>query len=222
MSLTVPPGGVVVLGGRSGSGKSTLLEICAGLLKPSDGRVAWDGAEVGRMSKYALYALRKSLGYVFQVHALIANHSVFDNIALPLRCGGRDLSGEQIKKRVWAQMEELGIGRDIEKKFPETLSAAQLRSVALARALVSDPKLLILDEPFSGVDPFTSTTIINVLRRRWAKSGMTVIMAAHSMSAWPEWEAGRYQLKDGRLESADEAFPAVRDLKYNQKFTYAK
>jgi ABC-type methionine transport system ATPase subunit len=221
VNLTVPQGGVVVFGGRSGSGKSTLLEICAGLLKPSAGRVLWDGEDITGMPKYGLYARRKSIGYVFQVHALIANHSVFDNIALPLKCAAA-LSGEQIRKKVWSQMEELGISREIEKKFPETLSVAQLRSVAIARALVNTPRMLILDEPLSGIDPFTSGTIVDVLHRRRARDGMSVIMAAHTMSAWPEWEAGRYQLKDGRLEAAGEAFSAVRDLKFHQKYSHAK
>ena len=217
VNLAVAPGGVAVFGGRSGSGKSALLEICAGLLKPSGGSVLWDGDDITNMSKYELYARRKSVGYVFQVHALIANHSVFDNIALPLRCG-TDLSGEQIRKRVWAQMEELGISRDIEKKFPETLSVAELKCAAVARALINSPKLLMLDEPLSGVDPYTAGMITNALHSRWKRDGMSVIMSSHSISAWPEWSAGRFQLKGGRLERADEAFAKARDLRGNTRF----
>jgi ABC-type methionine transport system ATPase subunit len=220
VDLRVPSGGVAVFGGRSGSGKSALLEICAGLVKPDSGRVLWDGEEITGLSRYDLYSRRKSIGYVFQVHALIANHSVFDNIALPLKCGA-DLSAGQIKEKVWAQMEELGISGEIEKKFPELLSTAQLKSVAIARALINHPKLLILDEPLSAVDPFTARAIIDVLRKRWAEEGMSVVMAAHSVSAWPEWEAGRYHLRDGRLVSADEAFSKALDLKQHRKYTHA-
>jgi len=217
IDLTVAPGGVALFGGRSGEGKSTLLEICAGLLRPSGGSVLWDGDDITAMSKYELYARRKSVGYVFQVHALIANHSVFDNIALPIRCG-TDLSADRIREKVRAQMEELGISRSIEKKFPEALTVAELKSVAVARALINAPKLLMLDEPFSGVDPYTAGMIINVLHSRWKRDGMSVIMAAHSISAWPEWSAGRFMLKGGRLDRADEAFAKARDLRGNMRF----
>jgi energy-coupling factor transporter ATP-binding protein EcfA2 len=119
-------------------------------------------------------------------------------------------------------MDELNISRDIEKKFPEWLSAAQLKSVAIARALVSEPRFLLLDEPLSGVDPFTADCILNVLHGKWKRGGMSVIMASHSLSAWPEWSAKRFVLKDGRLESAGEAFAPVRSVKYHQRYNYAK
>jgi ABC-type transporter Mla maintaining outer membrane lipid asymmetry ATPase subunit MlaF len=221
VDLAVEPGGVAIFGGRSGSGKSALIEICAGLLAPSAGSVLWDGEAVTGMPKYDLYARRKSVGYVFQVHALISNHTVLDNIALPLKCGA-DLGNKEITERVRSMMRELNISPDIERRFPEALSAAQLRSVALARALINDPKLLLLDEPFSGVDPFTVDSIIGALHKRWKKGGMSVIMAAHSLSAWPEWGAKRFMLKNGRLEPAGEAFPPASGLKRNQRYSHAE
>jgi len=226
IDLTVAPGGVVLFGGRSGAGKSALLEICAGLHKPSSGSVLWDGEDITAMSKYELYARRKSVGYVFQVHALIANHSVFDNIALPLRCG-TDLSADRIREKVWAQMDELGISRSIEKKFPEALTAAELKSAAVARALINAPKLLMLDEPFSGVDPYTANTIVKVLHERWQRDRMSIIMASHSISAWPDWSAGRFMLKGGRLERAEESFAKVRgglrgNINFDRKYNHAE
>jgi ABC-type methionine transport system ATPase subunit len=221
VSLTIAPGEVFIFGGRSGAGKSALLEICVGLLKPSRGAVLWNGEDITGMSKYELYGRRKSVGYVFQTHALIANHSVFDNIALPLKCGG-NLNSREIRGKVESLMDELKISRDIEKKFPEMLSAAQLRSVAIARALVNEPNFLLLDEPLSGVDPLTADCILNVLHEKWKKCGMSIIMAAHSLSAWPEWSAKRFMLKDGCLEPASEAFGAVRNVKYHQRYSYAK
>jgi ABC-type transporter Mla maintaining outer membrane lipid asymmetry ATPase subunit MlaF len=221
VSLTVEPGGVAVLGGRGGQGKSALLEICAGLVKPSSGTVLWDGEDITSMPKYDLYNARKSIGYVFQVHALISNHTVFDNIALPLKCGA-NLSGGQVKEKVWAQMEELGIGREIEKKLPETLDAAQLKCVAVARALVNSPKLLILDEPLNGIDPFTADTIINVLYKKWKKDGMSVVMTAHSMSAWPELNAKYFMLTGGRLESAGAASAAAHGFKNHERYIHAE
>jgi ABC-type transporter Mla maintaining outer membrane lipid asymmetry ATPase subunit MlaF len=222
--LSVEPGGVAIFGGRSGSGKSALLEICAGLLKPACGEVLWDGDDIVPMSKYELYGRRKSVGYVFQTHALIANHSVLDNIALPLKCG-TDLGNKEITERVRSLMHELGISPDIEKRFPETLSAAQLKCAAVARALINKPRLLLLDEPFSGVDPHTADRIVNAVHGRWKKGGMTVIMSSHSLGVWPEWDAQRSVLKDGRLEPAGEAFAsytAARGLKHSQRYSYAK
>ena len=209
ISLTVEPGRVVMFGGRSGCGKSALLEICAGLLNPSGGRVLWDGENMTGIPRYELYSRRRSMGYVFQMHALITNHTVFDNIALPLKCG-TDLSGERIKNKVWSQMDELGISRGIEKRFPEALSAAQLRSVAIARALINDPKLLLLDEPLTGVDPLTANTITGVLHERWKRDGMSIIMATHSLCGWPEQDTEHFMLKDGRFEPAAEALEEER------------
>ncbi len=216
--LALPPGGVALFGGRSGCGKSTLLEICAGLIKPRGGAVLWDGEEITDMPRYELYGRRRSMGYVFQGHALISNHSAFDNIALPLKCGEADLGSETIEKRVRSLMDELGIAKSIEKRFPEALSAAQLKCVAVARALISDPTLLILDEPFSGVDPVTAKMIADVLHGRWKRGGMSVLMAAHSFSAWPGHAAQRFMLKAGRLEPADEAFVKVRGFTHNQRY----
>jgi len=218
VDLTVPPGGVAIVGGRSGSGKSTLLELCAGLVKPCGGAVLWNGDDITDASRYELYGRRKSMGYVFQTHALISNHSAFDNIALPLKCGGADLGSDAIEKRVRSLMGELGIGREIEKRFPEALSAAQLRCVAVARALVNDPAFLILDEPFSGIDPVTANMIAGVLHGRWKRGGVSILMASHSLGAWPEHGARRFMLGDGRLDPAEEAFAKARNLRYNQRY----
>jgi ABC-type transporter Mla maintaining outer membrane lipid asymmetry ATPase subunit MlaF len=218
IDLTLPPGGVAIVGGRSGCGKSTLLELCAGLIKPRGGVVMWDDDDITGMSRYELYGRRRSMGYVFQCHALISNHSAFDNIALPLKCGGADLSAETIEKRVRALMDELGIGREIEKRFPEALSAAQLKCVAVARALVNEPAFLILDEPFSGIDPITAKMIAGVLHGRWKRGGMSILMATHTLGVWPELAAQRFMLSDTRLEPAAEAFAKVRNLKHNQRY----
>ena len=220
VDLTVPPGGVAVFGGRSGSGKSRLLEICAGLLSPQTGAVFWDGLDITGLSKYELYALRRSVGYVFQTNALIANHTVYDNIDLPLKCGA-EFSGEDRENRVRSLMDELEISQRVEKSYPEVLSAAQARCTAVARALVNDPSLLLLDEPLSGVDPTTAGVIMGVLQRKWraAGGGMSVVIAAHSLSAWPEWDAGRFMLDEGRLKPAETAFAKARNIRHNQRYS---
>jgi len=218
VDLTVPSGEVAIVGGRSGCGKSTLLEICAGLTKPRGGAVLWDGDDITGMSRYDLYGRRRSMGYVFQGNALISNHSAFDNIALPLKCGGADLSPDTIETRVRTLMGELEISGDIEKRFPEALSATQLKCVAVARALVNEPEFLILDEPFSGIDPITAKMIAGVLQKRGQSGGMSILMATHTMGVWPEIAAQRFMLGGGRLETAAAAFAKVRNLKHNQRY----
>jgi len=201
VNLKAAPGDVVSFGGPSGGGKSALLEICAGLLKPSGGSVLWNGEDICGLSKYELYDRRKTVGYMFQTSALISNHSVFDNIALPLRCGS-GLREAVIKDKVARMMEELSIC-GTEKAFPEALSAAQLKCAALARALINEPELLLLDEPLSGVDPYAAQYIIDVLYKEWQKRKMCIIMASHSLSAWPQWSGGRFVLNSGSFERAE-------------------
>ncbi|GBU21193.1 hypothetical protein R80B4_01082 [Fibrobacteres bacterium R8-0-B4] len=220
VDLTVPPGGVAVAGGRGGCGKSKLLEICAGLVNPHGGAVLWDGDDITDMSKYWRYGRRRSMGYVFQGNALISNHTAFDNIELPLKCGGENLSAETRETRVRALMDELCISRDIEKRFPEALSAAQLKCVAVARALVNEPEFLILDEPFSGIDPVTARMIADVLRNRWKRGGMSILMATHTLGFWQDIPAQRYMLGGGRLERAAEASVKARNLKHDQRYGY--
>ncbi|MCL2688269.1 MAG: ATP-binding cassette domain-containing protein [Chitinispirillia bacterium] len=202
VNLKAAPGDVVSFGGASGGGKSALLEICAGLLRPTSGSVLWDGEDICGLSKYDLYDRRKNIGYLFQTSALISNHSVFDNIALPLRCG-TDLKEAVIKDKVNRMMEELSIC-EAEKAFPEALSAAQLKCAALARALINEPALLLLDEPLSGVDPVAAQYIIDVLYKEWQRKKMCIIMASHSLSAWPQWSGGRFVLNGGSFEKASE------------------
>jgi len=200
VNLSVAPGEVVSFGGQSGAGKSALLEICAGLLKPSGGSVLWDGEDICKLSKYELYDRRKTIGYMFQTSALISNHGVFDNIALPLRCGS-DLKEAVIKDKVALMMERLSIC-GTEKAFPEALSAAQWKRAALARALINEPKLLLLDEPLSGMDPAGAQNIIDVLYKEWQNRKMCVVMASHSLSAWPQWSSGRFVLNNGSFQKA--------------------
>ncbi len=217
VNLAVAPGDVAIVGGRSGCGKSTFLEICAALLTPQSGSVLWDDMDISQVSKYDLYHRRRSVGYVFQVHALISNHTVFDNIALPLR-SSTDQSDSDIRNRVFEQMEELNIS-GIDKALPEVLSAAQLKAVALARALVKRPRLLLLDEPLSGVDPFTAQSIIDVLHNRWKRENMSIVMISHALNAWPEWNAKRLMLNNGLLETAADHFRVAKELVKPRKET---
>ncbi len=173
IGFSLGAGEIVSIAGRSGCGKSTLLEICAGLRQPGAGTVYWNGINSSEFTKQGLVMARQRIGYVFQKHALIHNFTVFDNIALPVRYH-RDLPERDVRTLVQKCMEELGLF-NVDKKFPNELSAGQSRCAAIARAIVMDPSLLFLDEPTAGVDPLTAEGITNVLQSLLTAKQMAIV-----------------------------------------------
>jgi ABC-type transporter Mla maintaining outer membrane lipid asymmetry ATPase subunit MlaF len=198
VDLTVDKGAITVIGGRSGHGKSSLLEVCAGLTAPHGGRVLWDGCDIATLTKEELLrARRQSLGYMFQIHALISNFTTFNNIALPLR-SIPGLSEAAIGERVHEAMEQLAlVGAD--GKYPEALSAYECKAAALARALVTDPSVLILDEPLSGIDPADAGRLLAYIEKHFKAREMAILMMTHHFSVWPELPVKRMMLKNGTL-----------------------
>ena len=130
VTFTAWPGETLLICGRSGCGKSTLLELAAGLKRPDRGQIFWDGIDIARYSREELLIERRRIGYMFQQHALIANYSIFDNIALPLRVRGT-MQEREIRSRVSSLMEETALF-NVDHCFPEALSAGQLKSATLA------------------------------------------------------------------------------------------
>jgi phospholipid/cholesterol/gamma-HCH transport system ATP-binding protein len=179
ISFSVPQGGMFVITGRSGCGKSTLLEICSSQRTPDAGRVEWDGGNIAGLTHDGLVKARTHIGFVFQKHALIHNFTIFDNIALPLRYH-RDLSERDVHANVKACMDELGLF-NVDKKFPNECTAAQLSCSAIARAVVMSPSLLFLDEPTAGVDPVTARGIANVLLAMNASRGIALVMVCNML-----------------------------------------
>jgi ABC-type methionine transport system ATPase subunit len=178
ISLSVAAGGAVAIAGRSGCGKSTLLELCAGLRTPASGSVTWDGVDIARLTHEGLMKARRNIGYVFQKHALIHNFTIYDNIALPLRYH-RHLGERDERAAVKGCMEKLGLF-DVDRKFPNELSAAQSRCAAIARAVIMGPRIVFLDEPTAGVDPVTAGTIATVLVELNASRGTAVVMICNN------------------------------------------
>jgi ABC-type transporter Mla maintaining outer membrane lipid asymmetry ATPase subunit MlaF len=198
VSLTINKGEILIIGGRSGQGKSSLLEVCAGLVRPNAGRVLWDACDIATLTKEELLrSRRRSLGYLFQIHALISNFTAFNNIALPLR-GIPELSEAAIGKRVHEAMEHLALfGAD--DKYPEALSAYECKAAALARALITDPSMLILDEPLSGIDPAESVRLLAFIEKHFRERGVAILMMSHQFSVWPELPVKHMMLKKGTL-----------------------
>ncbi len=170
-------GGISVILGGSGSGKSTILRLIGGLIQPQSGSVIVDGQDVAHLSERSLVAVRKKLGMLFQGGALLDSYSVFDNLALPLR-ELREMSEAQIAVEVHSSLNAVGL-KDIDTLLPGQLSGGMLRRVALARAIIRKPTILLCDEPFSGLDPASVKRIEALLVQINRQFGMTVIVVSH-------------------------------------------
>jgi phospholipid/cholesterol/gamma-HCH transport system ATP-binding protein len=167
----------VILGG-SGSGKSTMLRLIGGLVRPRAGRVLVDGEDVTRLSERRLYDVRRKIGMMFQGGALLDSMTVFDNVAFPLREHTR-MSEEEIAAEVYSRLAAVGLGPDVGPLLPNQLSGGMVRRVALARAIIRRPSLLLVDEPFSGLDPASTKRIETLLRRINQDFGISLIVVSH-------------------------------------------
>ncbi|MBP7243025.1 MAG: ABC transporter ATP-binding protein [Amaricoccus sp.] len=169
MSVTIGEGDFVALLGPSGCGKSTALRMIAGLLPVTAGTIAIE-AGAGRSEQ--------DLGFVFQEPTLMPWTTVFDNVFLPLRLAGR--SREEARPRVDAALAEVGLSR-FATAYPRQLSGGMKMRVSIARALVTRPRILLMDEPFAALDEMTRMKLNNDVLRLWAEHGLTVVFVTHSV-----------------------------------------
>jgi NitT/TauT family transport system ATP-binding protein len=167
IDLAVAPGSFLSVLGPSGCGKSTLLRIIAGLAAPSAGRVTYGESEVERR-----------LGFVFQEPTLMPWASVWDNVYLPLRLAGQ--RRDAVASRIAETLASLGL-EGFEKAYPRELSGGMRMRVSIARALVTEPRLLLLDEPFAALDELTRFRLNEDLLRLWQRQHWTVIFVTHSV-----------------------------------------
>jgi phospholipid/cholesterol/gamma-HCH transport system ATP-binding protein len=177
LSCAFPPGRISVILGGSGSGKSTILRLIGGLIRPQAGRVLVDGEDVTRMSERGLKVMRYKLGMLFQGGALLDSYNVFDNLALPLR-EQNHLSQREIINTVNSTLVAVGV-TDADELLPGQLSGGMLRRVALGRAIIRKPLILLCDEPFSGLDPIGIKRIEALLVAINRQFGMTIIVVSH-------------------------------------------
>jgi phospholipid/cholesterol/gamma-HCH transport system ATP-binding protein len=178
LSCRFPKGRVSVILGGSGSGKSTMLRLIGGLVHPSAGRVVVDGDDVAALSERALFRVRRKLGMMFQGGALLDSMTVFDNLALPLRERGTPES--EIAAAVRDRLQAVGL-QDVDGLLPGQLSGGMVKRVALARAIIQRPVILLVDEPFSGLDPISTRRIEGVLMDVNRKFGMTMLVVSHDV-----------------------------------------
>jgi phospholipid/cholesterol/gamma-HCH transport system ATP-binding protein len=181
VTVDVPAGRITTIVGPSGSGKTVLLKHLNLLLRPDSGTIVIDRVDVTRLGATGLDAVREKFGMLFQAGALFDSMSIFDNVAFPLVEKTR-LSPEEINERVHETLKAVGLD-GMEAKFPSEISGGMQKRAALARALVHRPKILMLDEPTTGLDPTRTGAIHQLIRRTQINFQLTVVMVSHDVPA---------------------------------------
>jgi len=181
ITLDFPAGRITTIVGPSGSGKTVLLKHLNLLLRPDSGTIVIDGVEATKISGRALDAVREKFGMLFQAGALFDSMPIFDNVAFPLVEKTR-LTTPEIAERVHETLRAVGL-EGMENKFPSQMSGGMQKRAALARALVRHPKILMLDEPTTGLDPTRTGAIHDLIRRTQENFQLTVVMVSHDVPA---------------------------------------
>jgi phospholipid/cholesterol/gamma-HCH transport system ATP-binding protein len=178
-SLRVNQSETYVILGPSGVGKSVTLKLIIGLMKPDSGRIIIDGTDITTLDRGQLLEFRQIYGFLFQSGALINWLSVFDNIALPLR-ERRKLNEKEIQEKVGNCLELVDL-TGVDNLMPDQLSGGMKKRVALARAIVTNPRIILYDEPTTGLDPIVGETINNLILRLQEKLKTTSVVVTHDL-----------------------------------------
>lgn len=179
MQLKVLRGEIFGLIGHSGAGKSTLLRLINRLEEPSGGRIIVDGVDVTALDAQGLRRFRQRVGMIFQHFNLLSSKTVADNVAMPLKLAG-ELPRGQIKQRVVQLLARVGLSEHA-NKYPAQLSGGQKQRVGIARALATDPKILLCDEATSALDPQTTAQVLQLLAQINRELGLTIVLITHEM-----------------------------------------
>jgi len=195
INLTISQGEFVFLVGSSGSGKSSLLRLMVKEEKATDGSIEVDGINVGKLRNRKVPAFRRNMGIIFQDFRLLPTKSVFDNVAFGMEVIGK--SRKEIRERVPEVLELVGLAGK-EKRLPTELSGGEQQRVAVGRAFVNNPKLLLADEPTGNLDPATSVGIMKLLDRI-NRTGTTIVMATHDVAIVDQMRKRIVQLDRGHI-----------------------
>jgi len=179
VNLFIPGGKVTAIMGPSGEGKSVLLKHLIGLLKPDRGLVRVEGEEITSLSFDEMNRIRRKIAMLFQDAGLLDYMNVFDNVSFPLY-EHTQLSDDEIADRVHTLLEEVGL-KDIDHKLPGELSGGMRKRVGLARALILDPKILLFDEPTTGLDPIITEQISQLIHETHERHGVTIVLISHDL-----------------------------------------
>jgi putative ABC transport system ATP-binding protein len=198
VNIEISKGEFVAIIGQSGSGKSTLMNLVGCLDMPSKGTVFLKSHDISKLSESDLASLRgKALGFIFQQYNLIQNMSAFDNVMLPLEFLEVDDEAAQRRAR-----EVLSIVKLEDRMFnrPTQLSGGQQQRVSIARSLVTDPEIILADEPTGALDSVTGREVVEMLEQLWRKDGKTIIMVTHDRDL-ASYARRHIELKDGMIIS---------------------
>lgn len=181
VDLSVHTGETLVLLGKSGGGKSVFLRHLIGLMKPLKGKILFEGNDIAQFNERQLEPVRRKIGMLFQDGALFDSLNVFDNVAFPLRERGKHYE-RFIRDKVFASLAMVNMTGH-EKKMPVNLSGGMRKRVALARAIISPPSVILYDEPTAGLDPIVSDSINRLIRRLQKQLQVTSIVVTHDMAS---------------------------------------
>ena len=180
--LKMMPGTTTVVLGASGSGKTVLMKHIMGLFKPDQGQVIVDGENVSTMSRQQLAVFRERMGMVFQSSALFDSMTVGDNVAFPLREHNPGLSEQEILEKVKEKLAVVDL-HDVEQKYPAELSGGMRKRVGLARAIVREPKIVLYDEPTTGLDPLTTESVDEMIIHARERLSVTSVVISHDIGS---------------------------------------
>jgi phospholipid/cholesterol/gamma-HCH transport system ATP-binding protein len=197
LSIQARRGRITAIMGPSGTGKTTLLKLITGQLEPSRGHVSVFGQGLAALRQRDLFGLRRRMGMLFQNGALLTDLDVFENVAFPLR-EHANLPEPLVRLLVLAKLHAVGL-RGAAQLMPADLSGGMARRVALARAIVMDPELLIYDEPFVGLDPISMGVILRLIRQMNEALGITSIIVSHDVDELSRIAHESYLLSEGRV-----------------------
>lgn len=201
VSFSVPRGSMRILLGASGAGKSVVLKLILGLIKPDAGAILVNGEPVDRMSEHELMAVRGDIGMMFQENALFDSLTVAENVGYRLS-EETDMPADQVRNRVAEVLGFIGLGEYIDQ-MPSELSGGQRRRVAIARAMAARPSLLLFDDPTTGLDPITATTVDDEIVKLRDVEQVTSILVTH-------------QIRDAFYVATHEAVRANGDLRITE------
>jgi len=178
-TFSINEGEVTTIIGKSGEGKTVLLRHIIGLLEPDSGEIFFRGQPISKMKKEEKKALKKKFSYMFQNNALFDSITVFENIGLPLKEGTR-LPDDEIRNRVLDKMSQLDL-QAIDEKYPSQISGGMKKRVALARALITEPEIVLFDEPTTGLDPIRKSAVHSMIADYQKRFGFTGIVVSHEI-----------------------------------------
>ncbi len=209
LNISIARGSVTAIMGPSGTGKTTLLRLITGQIRPGRGRVEVAGEDLAALDTDGLYRLRRRMGMLFQNGALLTDLDVYENVAFPLR-EHTQLPECLIARTVLMKLQAVGL-RGAARLMPAELSGGMSRRVALARAIVMDPEILIYDEPFAGLDPIALGVVLRLIRETNDALGLTSIVVSHDVHVIGQLADHTYLLSSGKVVAEGSPAELERD-----------